>query len=130
MEYMIEKENISPCVKLGCSACCRDVSIRLYSDEARFLEQAGTTLMKQIDIPLGGWGSGGDGRGEYHLKGSCGYLGNNELCQVYHDARRPKACSQLQPGPGFLGLNGCNGIRRGNYLPVLRRDGTIKNEKR
>lgn len=123
---MRETENISICVNLGCSACCQNVSIRLYPDEAGFLSQSGTVLIKQLSIPSGSGWDRGDGRAEYLMKERCANLGEDGLCKIYNDLQRPKACGQLRAGPGFLGIFGCNEIRRFNGLPAIRKDGTTK----
>jgi len=122
---MSEREQISPCIELGCSACCQNISISLHPKEAEFLREAGTELVKEIGVPSGGW-EPSSCRDTYHLKGHCGHLGDDGLCQVYNDPRRPSVCALLKPGPGFLGINGCNSIRIENGLRPLRKDGSLR----
>jgi len=112
----IEIKNISICRTLRCSACCRDIDIRLTKEEVLFLQNAGTNIKKvsligNMSFSGGSWGVYGamDGRKYFHIEGVCGNLSNDGLCNSYEDPERPKACEQLKPGKEFL--NGCNGIR-------------------
>lgn len=119
----------SPCIKLGCSACCHDIDIRLTAEEKEFLRQGGSEVVElPLQFVVGGWGgSVASTNGYSHIKGGCGYLTSEGLCAVYEDPRRPNACAKLRPGPGgFLGCNGCNDIRASRGLRPLRKDGTLK----
>lgn len=118
----------SACIRLGCSACCRDIDVRLTEDEKDFLSQAGTHIEELPLLSAGGaWGTSFSTAGYVHIKGACGHLTAEGSCAVYEDPRRPNACAKLQPGPGgFFGFNGCNDIRLSRGLQPLRTNGTLK----
>jgi len=114
----MKKETI--CQALGCSACCKDVVIRLLPEEKKALEEAGTVLEPELEIP-GGWGIS-DGRREYWIIGHCGNLTEEGLCAVYGESSpvRPKACKTLEPGSSLI--NGCDVyIRKGRDLPPVKK---------
>lgn len=101
-----------------CSACCQDVRIRLTKDEHSFLVNAGTDLRKTF-------GAGTlwnpvhtreypDGKTTYDMEGKCGLLGENGLCTVYFDPRRPEICATTHPKD-----EGCASARRALGLKVL-----------
>ena len=109
---------VNPCILAGCSACCRDVTIRLSGEESAFMRRSGTTLHKKF-VSVGLWGQSylsepDDGKTTYIMDGACGNLTEQGLCGVHDDPSRPEICGTTKAG-GY----GCLDVRKEKGLPPI-----------